>query len=145
MAIIVTRGYSTTSQSFKLLPTREIGKLVIFIFYIVRIRKKSFLGPGPLKSEFYNSFLPFFVVRRYSTTFQSFMLLPTREIGEFVSFKFYKSHIRKNNCLGPRPPMSVNCKFFYANFRRERLLNNFPKFHDSTYTENWRISDESVF
>ena len=50
----------------------------------------------------------------------------------------------KTNVFVPPAPMT-EFQLFYANYRRERLLNNFPKFHASTYTRSWRISDESVF
>ena len=41
--------------------------------------------------------------------------------------------------------MRVNFKILYSTLNRKRLLNNFPKFHASTYTWSWRIHDDSVF
>ena len=66
--------------------------------------KKLHLRPRSLGSDNLFIFSPVTIAGLYSTTSQSFMLLPTREIGEFVIFKFYIGHIRKKTFLGPQPP-----------------------------------------
>ena len=100
--------YSTTSQSFMLLPTREIGEFVSFKFYKGNIRKNNFFGPPAAhECKLSNSFTPIFVARGYSTTSQSFMILPTRKVGELVMSQFF--YLRKKH-LGPRPPLSDNMK-----------------------------------
>ena len=93
-------------------------------------------GPGPPECEFKNSFMPVFVVRGYSTTSQSFMILPTRKVGELVMSQFF--YLRKKH-LGPRPPLSDNLNIDFTCYHRESVLNNYPKFHASTYTGNRRI------
>ena len=83
-------------------------------------------------------------------------MLPSRELTQQIPkvscFYLYGKvenkaifSIRKKTLLGPRPPWEWILKFFYATLNRERLLNNFPKFHASTYTWSWRIHDDSVF
>ena len=43
--VIIAGEYSTTSQSFMLLFTREIGYLMMSLFYIAHIRKKPTFWP----------------------------------------------------------------------------------------------------
>ena len=106
---------------------------MIFIFYMAHIRKKFIWAPGPTECDNFKTFSPFTIAGLYSKISQSFMLLPTREIRKLVIFIFYIGHIRKNSLFGPRAPESVNFKILFAPFRYESVLNNFPKFHASTY------------
>ena len=132
--VAIAGGYSTTSQSFMLLRTREIGYLMMSLFYIAHIRKKTYIwAPGPPVSDNFIIFTPLTIAGGYSTTFQSFMLLPTREVGELVLIQIYIAHIRKNTGLGPGPPKSGNYKFFFTNYRHTSVLSKFPKFHASTF------------
>ena len=65
-----------------LLPTREVGELVMSQFFY--LRKKLHLGPRTPLSDNLNIFLPVDIAKVYSTSSQSFILLSTREIGELV-------------------------------------------------------------
>ena len=67
-----------------LLPTREIEELVIFSFYKAHIRKKLHLGLRPRGSDNLIFFPPVAIAGFSSTTSQSFMLLPTREMRKLV-------------------------------------------------------------
>ena len=78
LPVTIAECYLTTAQSFMLPPTREIGELVIFSFYIAHIRKNLHLGPRPPGSDNLNIFSPVTIAGLYSTTSQRFMLLPTR-------------------------------------------------------------------
>ena len=87
-----------------LLPTQELGELVIFSFYITHIRKKLHFGPWAPVSEILNIFSPVTIAEVYSTTSQSFMLLPTREIGGLVIFKcLYSQWKGKKRFWAPGP------------------------------------------
>ena len=93
-----------------ILPTQEIGELVIFSFYIAHIRKKLHWGPWPSGSDNLNIFSPVTIAEVYSTNAPSYLLLPTRKIGELVIFQFNIAHIRKKYGFGPPAPISVNFK-----------------------------------
>ena len=127
LPVTIVEVYLTTTPSFMLLPTREIGELVIFSFYKAHIRKKLHLGPRPPGSDNLNIFSPVTIAGLYSTTSQSFMLLPTREIGELVIFKFYIGHIRKKNVFGPPAPMSVIFKILLLQFSSREATRQLPK------------------
>ena len=99
--VTIAEVYSTTSQSFMLLPIREVGELVMSQFLI--IEKKLHFGPRPPLDDNLNIFLLVSIAEVYLSTTQCFILLPTREIWKFVIFSFYIAHIRKKIHLGPWP------------------------------------------
>ena len=74
----------------------------------------------------------------YLTTLQSFMLLPTRDIGELVMSQFL---YKKKATFGPPAPVSDNLYNFLTCYHRRMLLNNYSNFHASSYTGNRTISD----
>ena len=130
-----------------LLPTWEIVEFMIFIFYIAYIRKKIIWAPGPTKGDNFKIFSPVTIKGLYSNISQSFMLLPTREIGELVIFIFYISHIRKNRVFGPRATKSVNFKFFFcllSSWQSTQQLSKVLCFYFYLHGKS-RISDESLF
>ena len=102
------------------------------------------MGPWAPVSENVNIYSPVSIAEVYSTTSQSFMLLPTREIEEFVIFKFYIGHIRKKNIFGPPAPMSVNLKILLRQFSSREATQQLPKVSCFYLRGKSEISDESV-
>ena len=45
--VTILGGYITTSLRFMLLPTQEIGDLMMSLIYIAHLRKKLLLAPRP--------------------------------------------------------------------------------------------------
>ena len=89
LSATIAGGYATTSQSFMLLPTREVIYVMMSLFYIAHIRKNYILAPGPLVNDNFTFVLIVTIAEVYLTTLQSFMLLPTRDIGELVMSQFF--------------------------------------------------------
>ena len=116
LSATIAGGYSTTSQSFMLLPTREVRYLMMSLFYIAHIRKNYICSLGPLVNDNFIFVLIVTIAGEYSTTFQSFILLPTREDEELVFIQFYIEHIRGKNGFGP--PATHEWKFLKILFRQ---------------------------